>query len=92
MKDGNTTTIGTIEVSTSGEGLLMSLKQLGEFLGISMESAKWILKHNMDFPVTRIGGRNYFLREAVMDWLGKKQTTRGNLKLANQNRKKEAVR
>ena len=69
----------TSGANTSGEGLLMSLAQLGKFLGVSYETAKDVTRVHPDFPIIKIGKRHFFLRESVKEWVNGRATTRAKI-------------
>ena len=62
----------------------MNLQELAAFLGFTYEAAKNIIRTQSDFPIVKIGNQNRFLKEQVLDWIRKKQTTRGEISKANQ--------
>ena len=77
------------EKNVNNEGLFMDVKGLAKFLGISVESAKWMVKTQPTFPVVLVGKRRYYIREKVLEWVEEHSTIRAALQKAKP--KKETV-
>ena len=68
--------------NNNNEGLLMDIRGLAKFLGISVESAKWMAQRQPTFPVVVIGKRRYYVKEKVLEWVEEHSTIRYALQRA----------